>query len=180
MPFFSFLITFILLLALISHSLVLAFRYKQTKNIFHLKKIAIIWLTPAVFLGSIIFILWLKKPIPITKERIIGSYEIDTNFYPGANSQWQKENFRFEVTANSQFVLYEKQKDNSERKYLGEIAWDMAPPAKWSIKMTEPHQVVDAHPELYRSNKRFYYVFKSKRFGNMFFRKESNALYSES
>jgi len=176
MPFFSFLISLILLLALLFHSLVLAFRYKQTQHIFHLKKIAIIWLTPAVFLGTITFILWLKKPIPITKERILGSYEIDTSFYPGANSHWQKENFRFEVTANSQFVLYEKQKDNSERKYLGETLWDMGPPAKWSIKMKEAHHVVDEHPVLYRSSKHFYYVFKSKRFGNMFFRKVSDTL----
>ena len=176
MPFFSILISLTLLLALISHSVVLVFRYRQTKNIFHIKKIAIIWLTPVVFFGSIIFVLWLNKPIPITKDRILGSYEIDTSFYPGANSQWQKKYFRFEVTNDDHFVLYERQEDNSEREYLGKVLWDMGPPSKWSIKMEAPHHVVDEHPVLYRSNKRFYYVFNSKRFGNMFFRKVSDTL----
>lgn len=39
----------------------------------------------------------------ITKERVIGLYEIDENFYPGENSAWQKQHFSFEITEDDYF-----------------------------------------------------------------------------
>lgn len=98
-------------------------------------------------------------------------YEIDTSFYPGKNANWQKEHFRFQVKQDDTFIFYDRLADNSEREYHGSITWAHQNPEKWSIQMNESHHVIDPHPVLYRNQKQIYYVFRSKLFGNMFFRK---------
>ena len=136
-----------------------------------------LWLCTAFLLIALIVIFIIYQSnygrITFSKEHVIGSYQIDTNFYPGKNADWQNEHFRFEITADDKFVLYERLKDGSERQYVNDVKWNYGPPYHWSLNIVNGHHVIDPQPLLIRSlnNRRFYYVFKSEKFGNMFFRK---------
>ncbi|MBF7073585.1 hypothetical protein ISG33_09285 [Glaciecola sp. MH2013] len=108
---------------------------------------------------------------PITKDRIVGSYSIDINFYPGSDATWQKEHFSFEITENDKFLFHEKLKDGNIKTIKGSIEYYRnAPPFLFRIHLEEYHPLIDEYPSLYRGNRKFYYVFESK-FGNMFYRK---------
>lgn len=162
------------LLLLVVASIVLLYRYAKTKNNRYLKYAAGIWSLPLLLVLGIAVLYLVNRPVTLSKERIIGQYEIDTNFYPGANADWQKAHYRFEITDKDEFILYEKLADGSERQHRNQIRWSEGPPYKWSIVITEDHHVIDRSPTLYRTmnSRKFYYVFESKKFGNMFFRKK--------
>ncbi|MDP5215528.1 hypothetical protein ORJ66_21010 [Pseudoalteromonas tunicata] len=148
-------------------------KYFTSRNKNHLQKLAILWCTLLVLFLVLFTYAQINAPVAFTKEHVIGSYQIDTSFYPGKNSEWQKKHFRFEITQNDEIILFERLKDGSELKYVNKIKWNMGPPFKWSILIKEQHHILDSRPTLFRSinNKKFYYVFKSQNFGNMFFRK---------
>ena len=143
----------------------------------HLKKVMYLWLSTIFILIILIvsFLLYQENygRITFSKEHVVGSYQIDTTFYPGKNADWQNEIYRFDITANDKFILYEKLKDGTERKYINNIKWNYGPPFHWSLNIINDHHVIDPRPQLHRSlnNRKFYYVFESERFGNMFFRK---------
>jgi hypothetical protein len=146
--------------------------YGRTKNKSYLKKAALPWIVVFVMVGFISYSWWSASlPRVIDKNYIVGTYEIDANFYPGKNATWQKEHFRFQITRDDKFIFYDRLADKSEREYHGSVTWAHENPEKWSIQMEEPHHVIDPHPVLYRDQKQIYYVFRSKLFGNMFFRK---------
>ena len=146
-------------------------RYYKNREIVHLKRIAIIWLTPISFILVLIFLSWMSSLTSVDRAKIIGSYAVDDNFYPGENAVWQKKHYRFEVRPDDTFVLFERLGDGSDRPYFGKITWANEAIEKWSITMEIPHHVVDEHPVLYRERFGFYYVFRTKKFGNMFYRK---------
>lgn len=126
----------------------------------------IVWILPCALV-----VLAIYAHYPITKERIIGVYQIDTSFYPGLNANWQKEHFHFEITKDDQFLFYEKLKDGSYKTIRARVEWYRdSPPILFRIALIEEHPLIDQYPALYRGNREFYYVFQSK-FGNMFYRK---------
>lgn len=57
------------------------------------KKMGIVSILPCALV-----VLAIYAHYPITKERIIGVYHIDTSFYPGSNANWQKEHFHLSPT----------------------------------------------------------------------------------
>ena len=109
---------------------------------------------------------YFEKPIRLTKEDIVGKYEVDTDFYPGLNANWQHNNYSFEITKNDKFIL--NHSNGSQLSF--DISWSSGPPFLWSIKNPN-HQIISNQVTLYRSHFNFYYVFKSSKWGNMFFRK---------
>lgn len=166
MPFFGFLFFLFFAIFLGVYSLVNIWKYIKTKELVHLKKLGIAWLLPCILLG-----LALYAYFPITKDRVVGLYEIDTSFYPGENSDWQKKNFSFEITEDNEFIFNEKLKDGSTKAVRGKIEWyRQSTPMLYRIVMNQEHPLIDQYPALYRGNRKFYYVFESK-FGNMFYRK---------
>ena len=124
------------------------------------------------FLSVIFFCLnysairFLEKPIRLQKEDIIGQYNIDTDFFPGKNANWQHDNYSFEITKNDKFIL----NHSSGSKLTYDLVWSTGPPYLWTIKKVN-HQIINSPVTLYRSHFKFYYVFKSSKWGNMFFRK---------
>lgn len=164
-------IFFFIFLVLLGKSLVHVYNYYKTKDTVYLKKIKSLWVIPFTLVLLFLLLVFIFGRVDVDRGRIIGHYEVDTNFYPGPNANWQKEHYRFEITKDNKLILYEKLADSTERQYFGDINWSFGPPDKWSISMKNQHHVIDKHPTLYRSNKKFYYVFKTKNFGNMFFRK---------
>jgi len=167
MPIFGILIFLIASIWLGITTIVNLFRFSQTRDRKYLKKLGIVW-----FLPIVICLIVLYHHYPITKDRVIGTYKIDTNFYPGSNAEWQRNHFSFEITENDDFIFYEKLKDGSQKAITGKIEWYRnSPPMLYRISLSEPHPLIDEYPALYRGNRKFYYVFESK-FGNMFYRKE--------
>ena len=165
MPFFGFLFFLIFAAFIGIYSIIYIYKYVRTREVVYLKKLGLTWVLP-----SALIVLGLYHHYPITKNRIVGHYEIDTNFYPGKNAEWQKELFSFEITEN-EFLFHEKLKDGSIKTSKGKVEWYRnSPPMLFRINMGKSHPLIDEYPALYRGNRKFYYVFESN-FGNMFYRK---------
>lgn len=132
-----------------------------------------------VLWGSLILIFILgriadyyRTPIHLTRQDIIGEYRIDTSFYPGKNAKWQYDHYKFIITnKDSMLFIVMKEKELPKRIYHHKLSFSDGPPALWSVIADSTHHVIRNRPILYRSHKRFYYVFYSPWFGNMFFRK---------
>jgi len=166
-----FLLFLFIFLSLTVKSISQLLRYYKTKNKTHLFTALKIWLIPASVISILLTLGWLSGLTQVDKLKIIGTYEVDSDFYPGANADWQKRHFRFQIKKDGTFILFSRLADNSEKQYIGSVTWANEATEKWSVKMKNPHHVIDNHPVLYRERFGFYYVFRSQRFGNVFFRK---------
>lgn len=166
MPFFGFLFFFVFVLFLGISTLIYTWKYLRTREVNHLKKLGLIWIFPSLLIGIALY-----AHFPITKERVIGHYQIDSSFYPGENADWQKAYFSFDITEDNQFLFHEKLRDGSVKTVRGNVVWyRQSPPMLYRIAMDHEHPLIDEYPALYRGNRKFYYVFESE-YGNMFYRK---------
>ena len=143
-----------------------------TKKKIALKILGGLWaLTIFIFcLG--LFMERLRKPISLSKQDIIGEYRIDTNFYPGTNSKWQYEHFKFTITSNDSLHFYQTRKDTILKIYTCKLKYSSGPPDLWSIVNDTTCKILKHPPTLYRGHNKFYYVIRSDNYGNMFFRKQ--------
>ena len=116
-----------------------------------------------------------RKPIRLTRQDIIGEYRIDKTFFSGKNANWQYHHFKFYITNKDSilFVIMEE-KGNPIAFYKHKINYSDGSPALWKIKTDSTHHILKNQPTLYRGHDKFYYVFYSEKFGNMFFRKKGN------
>lgn len=150
--------------------------------------------TPFVFLLALwgIFIsgtglLWLIepyfRPMILTQKDIIGNYVIDKNKFPGKQADWQYENFKFTITENEKLIFKSRIYDDFWKSDTVTISYstgyydlDKEEYCNRKIKIhsdSTSHHIISDNPTLYRQNfGRFYYVFESEKFGNVFFRKE--------
>lgn len=166
MPFFGFLFLVSFSILVFSLTIIKVVKYAKTRQSIHLKKLALIWLLPLMLVSVVVF-----NHFPIDKDRIVGTYRIDTSFYPGENATWQHKHFHFEITDDDKFIFYEKLADGSYRETVGSIYYfKKSPPMLFRIYLKKPHELIDNYPSLYRGNRKFYYVFESA-YGNMFYRK---------
>lgn len=142
-----------------------------------------------MILGSFllcIFLLWLSKsffkPMILTQQDIYGTYVIDREIFPGKQANWQYANFRFEITTDNRMIFETRR--NKEKWNVETIDvsfstgyWDLDIEQYCNKRIrihsdSTNHHVVQDNPTLYRKNfNRFYYVFESEKFGNMFFKK---------
>jgi hypothetical protein len=133
--------------------------------------LVLIWGVPAGLWSIINFVDEMQRPIRLTKNDIIGEYHIDTTFYPGVNARWQYKHYVIQITKDSLLLLCLNDSGKPMAVFRNKIKYTYGPPDKWEIDGTPGHHIITHHPTLYRSHTRFYYVFHSTRFGNMFFRK---------
>ncbi len=127
-------------------------------------------LVPLTVLASLV--VWSpRRPMPLTEVDVIGRYCVDPSIYPGAQADWQRQHFWFDVGAGGKFILHEVLDDGSRRQIQGQLTWHRGPPDLWTVAPAEPHHVLAQAPLLFRSDKRFFYVMRSPQFGNMFFRR---------
>jgi len=116
-----------------------------------------------------------RTSIRLTKQDIVGEYRIDTNLYSGTNAKWQYEHFKFFISDNDSILfIVMKGKEIPNKFYKHKIKYSAGPPDLWSIEADTTHHVIQHRPTLYRGHNKFYYVFHSDKFGNMFFRKVEN------
>ena len=112
-----------------------------------------------------------RTPIRLTKADIIGEYRIDTNFFSGTNAKWQYDHYQFTITPSDSIIFYLTNKDTVIKTFKEKILYSSGPPDLWKVQNDTTYHVLKYPPTLYRGHKKFYYVFKSDIYGNMFFRK---------
>jgi hypothetical protein len=142
-----------------------------TKRVIALKILGMLW-GSAILIFAISSVIGNRRmPIRLTKEDIVGEYRIDTTFFPGANARWQYDHYKFFITGNDSIhFIVMKEKEIPIQVYRHRITYTAGPPALWSIVADTSDHLIN-QPILYRGHNKFYYVFRSKKFGNMFFRK---------
>jgi hypothetical protein len=142
-----------------------------------LKVLGLIWATAVVLISTGLLMDYLRQPIKLAKQKIVGEYRIDTFFYPGKNARWQYSHFKFSITNDDSIyftVLDDKQK--TLKAFHHKISYNTRfNSLLWSINTASTHHVIKNLPTLYRSHKKFYYVFESPKYGNMFFRRISSS-----
>ena len=158
------------LLLLATAGLIIYYLIKRSK--LSLIILASLWVLTILFFITTSVITSFDKPVSLTKEKIIGIYRIDTGFYPGQNANWQYDHFRFTITPTDSIYFYLINKDSIVKKYNWKLDYSIGPPSLWKIKTDSTYHVTKYPPTLFRGHKRFYYVFRSDKYGNMFFRKQ--------
>ena len=141
MPIFGILFFLLFVTFVGVYSFINIWKYVRTRERIYLKKLGVIWVLPSILAGFALY-----AHYPISKDRVIGKYEIDNSFYPGPNSNWQKEHFTFEITKDDLFLFNEKLKDGSTKTIQGKIEWYReSPPMLYRIVMEEEHPLVDQY-----------------------------------
>lgn len=157
------------LLALISLVLLIGFIIARKRK--YLIALAIMWLLVIGGYATLSTIARLKRPIRLKQKDIYGDYRIDTNFYPGANARWQYNRYRFTITDKDSLLLntYDIY-GRLQSTYGYKIRHSSSRFGAWNADSAKHHLLYHS-PTLYRSHSSYYYVLKSTRYGNMFFRK---------
>ncbi len=167
---FGFSLIGIPLLLLLSVSLVLYFIFAKKRKALY--ALGILW-------GMVFLLILLafaldqrRRPIQLTKADFVGDYRIDTTFYPGRNARWQYHRFAFRIL-ESDSILFLAINDKGTRinVFRHEILVGDGSHYFWNVLADTTSHVIRHPPTLYRSHSRFYFVFRSDRYGNMFFRK---------
>lgn len=158
------------------------FTYAKQKKHHALFFLIGIW---AVFIIGIV-LLWIAepylKPMIVTKQDIIGTYVIDKEQFPGEHADWQYDNFKFTITENDELIFQSRIYGNVWKSDTLNVSYstgyyDLNKKEYCNIKIrihadSTSHHIIRDNPTLYRQKfKRFYYVFESEKFGNVFFKK---------
>jgi hypothetical protein len=132
-----------------------------------------------VFLGIIGFVIFsmtikfLTAKTILKKGNFYGEYVIDRSFYKGKQTDWQYDNFRFEIIDNDSIFFHITDKDKILKTYKGTITTtNNYGSERLVINMNQPtHHILTTPPTIYRYSWTFYLVFNSPKFNNVFFKK---------
>ena len=116
---------------------------------------------------------WLTAKTVLDKEDYYGEYVINRNYFKGAQTDWQYNHFRFEITKEDSIFFYTTDKEKILKTNRGKIRTTKTyRSARLIIEMEEPtHHILQSNPTTYRSAWDFYLVFNSDKFYNVFFEK---------
>ncbi len=106
----------------------------------------------------------------VNKNDIYGNYIIDKSKYPGKGANWQYDHFRFEITKKDSFLFYITNKKKIVKTYRGTIQYVNRGRIVLNVPLPRSGAIEDT-PTLYRNTFSFYYVFHSKYYNNVFFKK---------
>ena len=124
-------------------------------------------------LGAIIRLLTDKKNLE--KEDYYGQYIVDRDYFSGRQSDWQYNNYRFEIRENDSIYFYVTDKDKILKIFRGKI--NTTNPSQYIserliIKMDQPiHHILTSNPTTYRWAWSFNLVFYSQKYNNVYFKK---------
>ena len=169
---FGFNLFFILIL--IPLSIILLTSWVISKKKIFGKALSGIWIVVIALVLFVSIIKLIANLNELNQDDIYGEYVIDRTKYPGKQSDWQYENFRFEITKNDDILFHVTNKSKILKTYNGKIHFleqYESPRIVLNFK-NEKHHIVNENPTLYRNGKSFYYVFYSEKFGNVFFTKD--------
>lgn len=112
---------------------------------------------------------WLSSPTNPSKSDIIGHYEIDRSRYPGKQADWQHATYTLEITGTHAIVRDARTKT----VWTSHISWRNDQGYRWIFSdYSKRHHMIAGGPAIYRQPFRYYYVFHSPLFGDVFFKKE--------
>jgi len=123
-----------------------------------------------------------SRPMILTQKDIVGNYVIDKDKFPGKQADWQYENFRFTITDNDKLIFESRIYDNNWKADTINVSYssgyydiDRKEYCNRKLRVhsdSTSHHIIRDNPTLYRQSfNRFYYVFESDKFGNVFFKK---------
>lgn len=137
------------------------------------KLLAFVWLPifGLILLVGIMRIFTEKKNLD--RQDIYGEYVIDRTKFAGTQADWQYDHYRFEITEKNEFIFYLTEKDKIIKTYKGHVEFLEAYKQPRIIIHTpeSSYHLIEEKPTLYRNIWSFYYVFRSPKFGNVFFTK---------
>lgn len=109
----------------------------------------------------------------LVKKDYCGQYIINRNYFPGKQSDWQYNNFRFEIKDNDSIYFYVTDKERIVKTFRGTISTIKRNNSeRLVIKMEQPtHHILASVHTMYRSTWDFYLVFYSSKFNNVYFKK---------
>jgi hypothetical protein len=133
-----------------------------------------------LILWSIPLIVWIilsiryPEKMRLRRQDIYGTYVIDRSRYAGRQADWQYDHFKFKIEQPDNFTFYVMEKDTLVAFYRGKVRFSGRYPRRIALEMidTPPHHIIAENPTLYREPYSFYYVFYSKKLGNVFFTKK--------
>ena len=122
-------------------------------------------------LGIIIKLLTDKKELD--KEDYYGEYIVNRDYFHGRQSDWQYDNFRFEIKENDSIYFHVTDKEKIVKTFRGTITTTKPYSSeRIIINMEQPtHHIMTSNPTTYRSAWSFYLVFYSPKFNNVYFKK---------
>ena len=146
-----------------------------------IKSIGIVW---GIFMFLILLAITIGKimqPIIIKNSDIYGEYIIDKTKFEGKQAEWQYENFKFKITESDELIFESKIYGNKWKSEKVKVTYSSGyfddnkkeycnRKIRINSDSTNSHIIQD-NPTLYRKSFGFYYVFKSAKFGNVFFKK---------
>lgn len=129
-----------------------------------------------VILGLVILsntIQWLTAKTKLNKKDYYGHYIINRDYFKGKQADWQYDTFRFEIKTNDSIYFYVTDKEEILKTYRGIITTTTSSNSeRLIINMEQPiHHIMTSNPTTYRSAWRFYLVFYSPKFNNVYFKK---------
>jgi hypothetical protein len=164
----------LLFLLLISPIIIGFFFYglkRKTKSIG--KLILVIYTIAFSFIIIITIVGTLAQKKILEKSDFYGEYVVDRNYFSGEQSDWQYNNFRFEIKKNDSIYLYITDGKIINETYIGKIS-TVTPykSARLEIEIiNKSHHILSSNPTIYREAWGFFMVFNSPKFHNMYFRK---------
>lgn len=173
-------ISFLILLFFVGVTLILPLIYFLTKKKIWLKLFFGFWGFVATLFCVLFVIGFINSPTKVGKKDIYGTYIIDKSMFKGKNADWQYQHFSFEITKNDDFIFYEYYNNKTKSVHKGKVDFveGYTSPHIRIVNLKPDHQVVEKEPLLVRNKWNFYYVFKSEKFGNMFFIKRKEGIFN--
>lgn len=141
-----------------------------------------IWAFLIVLYLILLFVAFINSKMTVDKSDLYGQYVIDKNMFKGKNAKWQYQHFSFQITKDDEFIFYEySDNGNIKTVHKGEIEFvdSYLSPHLRILNIKPEHQIIESEPLLVREKWHFYYVFKSKKFGNMFFIKKKKGFFNK-
>lgn len=174
MLLFGFGFNFLMILLIMPVTVILILAWIISRKAIFGKLLGLMWGGIFGFLAFLIVMQIFTTKMKVTKSKIYGNYVIDRSKYPGKQADWQYDNFKFKVTkdnvmhfsyklSDGEFKTQEIRVDFLEQYYSHRLVL-----AQDSTR----HHIIADNPALYRDVWNFYYVFKSDKFGNVFFKKK--------
>jgi hypothetical protein len=116
---------------------------------------------------------WLTAKTLLEKKDYYGAYIVNRDYFPGRQADWQYESFRFEIKENDSIYFHVTDKEKILKTYPGKITTTQSHASeRLIINMEQPtHHIMTSNPTTYRSAWRFYLVFYSPKFNNVYFKK---------
>ncbi|MFC6268335.1 hypothetical protein [Frigoriflavimonas asaccharolytica] len=139
------------------------------------KIVAGCWILLILFFISAGIFNAINSKMNVDKKDIYGNYVIDREMFAGKNANWQYNHFKFKID-EEEFIFYNMNNDgividSIKRKII--FVNGYSSPQLRIFSSDDKSLLIENEPTLYRKSWSFYYVFRSKKYGNMFFKKDN-------